>query len=96
MESAFKELIFTIHGMEYPEDVGGLIPAGVFQAKFRDILAALKGADAASNRGRRHRYLISQLRPGSATVGVLERPANPRKPPHISSVAIMRRRYLPQ
>jgi hypothetical protein len=86
MDRAFKELTFTIHGIDRPEDTGGLIPAPVFQAKMRDVLTALRAADAA-NRGRRHRYLISQLRPGSATVGILERAANPKKIPRVSSVA---------
>ncbi len=87
MDRADKELTFTIHGIGHPNEKLALIPASVFQTKLREILAALRRADATLNRHRPHRYLISKLQPGSATVGILEWPANPQKPPNVSSVA---------
>lgn len=65
----YRELTLTLHGLdEYNQAVDG----EVFARKFAAFMRGLGKSDAAANGGRRHRFLISDLKKNTATAIVRE------------------------
>lgn len=84
------EIRFKIHGL--PTDGGGkLVDAEVFARKVNQIVKALETADVEANGAEQHRYLISELKIGSAQIGFREvvRSTRGGRPEHSSIAALL-------
>ena len=82
------EIRFKIHGL--PTDGGGkLVDAEVFARKVNAIVKALEAADEEANGAQQHRYLISELKIGSAQIGIREEARSTRTRPEHSSIATL-------
>lgn len=82
------EIRFKIHGLQ--TDGGGkLVDAELFARKVNQIVKALGAADVEANGAERHRYLISDLKIGSAQIGFREVAKSTRAAPEFSSIAAL-------
>lgn len=70
-----RDVTFTIHGLDRDERA---VDGSVFVAKVREFIAALTAADKQVNKGKRHRYLIVDLKIGSAELTLGEREIDPK------------------
>lgn len=82
------ETVLTIHGLDGDNK---LVRADVFARKLRAFLAGLAEADKLANDGKRlHRFMIEDLKKGSAQISVREKQAT-RDVPKASGVATYER-----
>lgn len=80
-----RDVTFTIHGLDKDDRA---VDGSVFAKKIREIIAALSAADKQVNKAKRHRYMVVDLKIGSAEMTLGERAISADAPPALTSVPV--------